>query len=282
MNCIEVTNVSKKFSNVKVLENVNLRLEENKIYGLLGRNGAGKTTLLNIITGRIFADSGTVLLDGYPILENDMLLHKIFHVGENMLYPENLTIKEIFKWTKLFYSEFDEAYASKIARQFELDMTKHVEDLSTGINSIIKIVIALSVNTPYILLDEPVLGLDAKNRDMFYRLLIEKYSENPSTIIISTNLIEEVSNVFEEIIVIKNGGVIVNEPREDLLSKGYTAIGPAEKIDKYTDGKNVIGTDSLGGLKIAHILGNVDIAVQKGIEISKLNLQKLFIQLTNS
>lgn len=282
MNCIEVKNVSKHYGAVQALDNICLRFEENKIYGLLGRNGAGKTTLLNIIIGRIFADAGEVLVDGAPALENDEALHKLYLASENTLYPENMKIREAFQWTKRFYPEFDLAYAEKLARQFALDTGKRVKSLSTGYRSVFKLIIALSVNTPYILLDEPVLGLDANNRDLFYRLLIEKFSENPCTIMISTHLIEEVSSVIDDIVIIKNGSIIKNESREALLSKGYTVSGTAQKIDAYISDKNVIGVDSLGGLKTAYILGDIEPNVPEGIEITKLDLQKLFIQLTNS
>ena len=98
-------------------------------------------------------------------------------MGEKNFYPDNMKIKEIFRWTKEFYPEFDTEYAMKLAEVFDLNLNKNVKSLSTGYNSIYKVIIALSVNTPYVLLDEPVLGLDANHRDLFYKLLIEKYSK---------------------------------------------------------------------------------------------------------
>ena len=281
MKGIEVKNVTKNYNDVCALDNVNLFFEENKIYGLLGRNGAGKSTLLNIITGRIFADKGTVFIDGESAIENDNVLGKVYLMSEHTFYPEKMKIKEAFRWTKTFYPDFDEAYAKKLSERFELNINKQVKSLSTGYTSIFKLIIALSVNTPYVILDEPVLGLDANHRDMFYRILIEKYSENPCTIIISTHLIEEVSNVIEDIVIIKKGKIIRNESRDDLLSQGYTVTGSAILVDGYIADKNVIGSDAIGGLKSAYILGNIPREIPEGIEISKLDLQKLFIQLTN-
>lgn len=282
MSGIEVKNLTKRFGDVTALNNVSFCFEENKIYGLLGRNGAGKSTLLNLITNRIFPDSGTVLIDGVTVNEDDGVLGKIYLMSEKTYYPEKMKIKEAFKWSKVFYPNFDEEYAVKLAKRFELNINKPVKSLSTGYTSIFKIVIALSVNAPYILLDEPVLGLDANHRDLFYRILIERYSENPCTIVISTHLIEEVSNVIEDIIIIKQGEIIKNESREDLLSQGYTVSGVASIVDAYVSDKNVIGVDQIGGLKTVYVLGKLDKKVPDGIEISKLDLQKLFIQLTNA
>lgn len=281
MSGIEVKNLTKRFGDVIALDNVSFCFEENKIYGLLGRNGAGKSTLLNLITDRIFPDSGTVLIDGVTAKEDDRVLGKIYLMSEKTYYPERMKVKEAFHWSKVFYPNFDEEYAVKLAKRFELNINKPVKSLSTGYTSIFKIVIALSVNAPYILLDEPVLGLDANHRDLFYRILIERYSENPCTIVISTHLIEEVSNVIEDIIIIKQGKIIKNESREQLLSQGYTVSGVASIVDVYVADKDVIGVDQIGGLKTVYVLGKLDKNVPEGIEISKLDLQKLFIQLTN-
>lgn len=280
---IEIKNISKSYGTTQALSRVNLTFESNKIYGLLGRNGAGKTTLLNIITNRIFADEGEVLVDGIPAKENDLALQKIYLMSEKNYYPLNMKVKEIFAWTKNFYPDFDMEYAKKLADIFELNITKNVKSLSTGYNSIFKVIIALSVNTPYVLLDEPVLGLDANHRDVFYRLLIEKYSNSPSTIVISTHLIEEVSTVIEDVIIIKNGSIIKNESREDLLSQGYTISGKASSVDSFIVDKNVIGIETIGGLKSAFILGSINKeTIPADLEVTKLDLQKLFVQLTNA
>lgn len=283
MNCIEIRNVSKNYKDTRALNNVSLKFEENKIYGLLGRNGAGKSTLLNIITNRIFADSGEVLIDEMPAVENDQAQQKIYLMSEKTLYPDRMKVKDTFRWSREFYSDFDMKYAMALAERFGLNVNKTVKSLSTGYTSIFKVIIALSVNTPYVLLDEPVLGLDANHRNLFYQILLEKYSNSPSTIVISTHLIEEVSNVIEDIIIIKNGEIFKNENREELLSKGYTVSGRAAQIDTFITGKNVIGVDTLGGLKTAYILGTLNRnEIPEGIEVTKLDLQKLFIQLTNA
>ena len=93
---IEVRNVTKNYGSTCALDHVSLKFEENKIYGLLGRNGAGKTTLLNIISNRIFASEGEVLIDGLPARENDMAQQKIYLMSEKDYYPEKAKIKDIF------------------------------------------------------------------------------------------------------------------------------------------------------------------------------------------
>lgn len=280
---IEIKDVSKDFKNVRALNMINLTFEENKIYGLLGRNGAGKSTLLKIISNRIFSTSGEIIVDGEIARENDKALGKIYLMNESNLYPPKMKIKNIFKWTKEFYPNFDTEYALKLSRAFNLNVNKYPRALSTGYTSIFKIIIALSVNTPYVFLDEPVLGLDANHRDIFYKFLIEKYAEKPFCCVISTHLIEEVSSVIEDVIIVKNGEIIRNQTRDSILRTGFTVSGSASAVDEFIKGRNVIGTDSIGGLKTAYVIGSMSGEnIPDGIEISAMDLQKLFVQLTNS
>ncbi len=282
MSRIEVNDVSKAFKNTQALSHVNLQFEEHTIYGLLGRNGAGKSTLLNIINNRLFPDSGTITLDGCSLMENSTALASCFLANENNLYPESMTVKSAFKWSREFYPDFDMDYANELSRLFELPVKKKIKSLSTGYQSIFRDIVALSVNVPFVFLDEPVLGLDAYHRDLFYKILIEKYAEHPFTAVISTHLIEEVANIIEQVIVIKKGEIIRNESLESLLENGYCISGPASQIDSYIRSHDVIGIDTLGGLKSAYITGIPDPDLPDGLEISRMDLQKLFIQLTDT
>lgn len=283
MNGIEVKGVSKNFGTLAALKNVNVRFEENKIYGLLGRNGAGKSTLLNVITGRIFAEQGTVTVGGEVAVENDRALKNIYMMSEKNYFPDGMKVKDAFKWTQVFYPGFDRAYADKLSEKFELNTNKKIKSLSTGYASIFKLITALATNVKYILLDEPILGLDANHRDLFYRTLIEKYSENPCTIVISTHLIEEAAGVLDHVVILKSGEIIRDESKDDLLAGSFMVSGMAAAVDAYCAGKNVLGSDSLGGLKTAYITGTPEAAgVPDGLTVSKMDLQKLFIQLTNA
>ena len=278
---IELNQVSKSFGSTQALNQVSLQFSGPKIYGLLGNNGAGKSTLLNIITNRYLADTGEVKLGGQPLNNNDHALGQIYMLSEKNYYPESLTVKQALRWAGVFYPNFDAARAKLLAERFQLPLKKKITALSTGYQSIFKIVVAFSVNTPYLLLDEPVLGLDAQHRDLFYKLLIEHYSENTCTIIISTHLIAEVANLIEHCLIIKNGQIIKDAPREDLLYDGYSLSGPAALLDQYLVGQKVLSSSNLGGLKTACIAGPMPKAssLPPGLEASRLDLQDYFIQL---
>lgn len=280
MNAIQVNNITKRFGEVTALQNVTLSFEAGKIYGLLGRNGAGKSTLLNLISNRIFPTEGEITVDGEPARENDRAQGKLYCMSEKTLYPDTMRVREAFRASRCFYPEFDLDYALKLAQKFDMNVKTKIKGLSTGYTSIFKLIIALASNAPYILLDEPVLGLDANHRELFYRELIENYSEHPRTIVISTHLIEEVADLIEQVVIIKKGEILLNRPAEEVRQMGYSVSGKGSDVDAYIADREVLSVDSLGGLKTACLLGKPE-GVPASLEVASLDLQKLFVQLTN-
>lgn len=281
MNEIQIKNITKKYNDLTALDNVSFSFEFGKIYGLLGRNGAGKSTLINIIANRIFTDNGTILIDDIPAKENMQVHEKIFCMSEADLYDKDLKIKEHFKWIDRFYDCFDLNKALTIAEKFELDINKKFRSLSKGYQSIFKLTAALSLNVPYVIFDEPVLGLDANHRELFYDLLLQDYENSERTIIVATHLIEEVANIIEEVVLIDHGQIILQDTVENLLETGYSVSGIVQEVDRYCSGKNVIGYDELGGMKIAYVLDEKTSFLQNSsLHFSSMNLQKLFVKLT--
>ncbi|MGN0636836.1 MAG: ATP-binding cassette domain-containing protein [Huintestinicola sp.] len=283
MSVIEIKNISKSFGKNQALSDVTLTLKENCIYGLLGRNGAGKSTLMNIIDNRIFADSGEILIDGAPNRENDKALGKLHMMSEQLLYAPSLKVTDMFKAAACFYPEYDMEYALKLSQEYKLNTKAKLQKLSTGYRSIAKIINALACNAQVVFLDEPVLGLDANHRDMFYRQLIEKYNSRPATFVISTHLIEEAAGLIERAVVIKDGRLLLDEDSEAIRSMGYSVSGRASLVDEYVKGKDVMNEETLGGLKTAYIKGDRTQAdIPPELDVQPLSLQSLFIHLTNS
>lgn len=278
---IELKHVSKSFGGVHALSDVSLSFGGGKIYGLLGSNGAGKTTMLNIITNRLYADSGEVLIDGESAPGRDKALSKVYMMAEQNLFPESMKVKAALKITADFLPSFDLELAMELAKKFGLPMNKKVKALSTGYSSIIRIILALSAGTPYVIFDEPVLGLDAQHRDMFYRLLMEHCGGGEQTVIISTHLIQEAAPLIEHAVIIKDGKILRNAPAEELKGAAHTVTGPAGLVDGYIAGRRVLNTTSIGGLKTACVEGEPDARVPEGLEVSPMGLQDYFISLMN-
>lgn len=279
MEGIQIHNITKHYHDITALDHVSFTLEKGKIYGLLGRNGAGKSTLINIIANRIFADEGDVLIDDQPAKEN-IAMHELIHCMSEADLWTNLKVEKIFHWASRFYTCFDLEKAYDIAQKFNLPVNKNIKSLSTGYQSIFKLTFALALHTPYVIFDEPVLGLDANHRELFYQLLLEDYETNQRTIILATHLIEEIANLIEDVIMIDKGKLLLLDSVESIMSKGYSVAGSFSDVDAYCKGKNVIGYDELGGLKLAYIMGNKEESSLPSLQFSTMNLQKLFVKLT--
>lgn len=278
---IELKNVSKSFGGVHALSDVSLSFGGGKIYGLLGPNGAGKTTLLNIITNRLYADCGEVLIDGESAPGRDRALGKVYMMAEQNLFPDSMKVKGALKITADFIPSFDLELAMELAQKFGLPMNKKVKALSTGYSSILRLVLALSANTPYVIFDEPVLGLDAQHRDMFYRLLMEHCGGGGQTVILSTHLIQEAAPLIEHAVIIKGGKILRDASAEELTGAAHTVSGPAGLVDGYIAGRQVLNTTAIGGLKTACVEGEPDARIPAGLEISPMGLQDYFISLMN-
>jgi ABC-2 type transport system ATP-binding protein len=282
---LETKNLSKSYGAVNALKEFSVSLEGNKIYGLLGRNGAGKTTFLNLISSRIFADKGNVTLFGQNAVENQELLAKICYIPEKNLFIPSMKVTEILSSAAGFYETFDMEYAQRLCEKFDLNIKKKFKALSRGYESIIKIIIGLASRAPVTIFDEPVLGLDAAVRDLFYRELIEDYSNAPRTYIISTHLIEESADVFEEVLIIKEGSLIGHLTVDELKERACYISGKADAVDSAAAGLNVLHTEAVGNMKVCVIYDNFNEDKRKeflkyDVDISPVPVQKIFIYLT--
>ena len=160
-------------------------------------------------------------------------------------------------------------------------MKAKVGKLSTGYRSISQLVMALSLDVDYLLLDEPVLGLDAAHRDLFYRLLMEDYLERQRTVVIATHLIEEVATFVERVTIIDEGRVLMQASADELRASGYSVSGRAADVRAYCEGLEVLGIDEIGGVAVAYLLGAPDAArLTDRLDAAPVNLQKLFVKLT--
>ena len=287
MSTIEIKNVSKAYGKTVALKNVSATITDGKICGFLGRNGAGKTTLLNIITNRIIRRPGSGV-DRWRTGGR-----KRPGPGENLLHDRKDPVPERYEGAGCVPTDPRLLPAVRpglrrlpwpSASSWRPD--KKIGGLSTGYLSIFKLILTLASNAPVIIFDEPVLGLDANHRDLFYKELLAHYNAAPNTVILSTHLIEEAAGLLEEVIIIKEGQILLTQPVEELLQLAYTVSGSQENVDRYTAGKKVIREEALGRFKAATIYQkrngtDQETLAQLGLDLTPARLQELFISLTN-
>ncbi|MDI6534858.1 ATP-binding cassette domain-containing protein [Bacillus mycoides] len=285
MIALETKNLSKKYKKKLAVNEVTISLEEHKIYGLLGRNGAGKTTLLNILAGQIISSSGSVSVFGENVFENRKAMRSICFVRVKEEAHLSYKVKGIFKLCNMFYKNWNQKYAEELAGKFQLNMKEKYHKLSHGMQTVVGIIQGLASRAPITIFDEPTTGLDAAHRELFYSLLLEDYGEYPRTIILSTHLVEEVTHVIEDVIIIKEGRLVVQSSVEDLLQQGHIISGKKDKVDALSINKKVINREVYGNKGIAVIweeFTNEDYysLEKEGLAVDEITLQKLFIHIT--
>ena len=159
----------------------------------------------------------------------------------------------------------------------------YVKTLSKGMVSALGIIVGLASRSPITIFDEPYIGMDAVARQQFYNLLIEEYGEYPRTFILSTHLIDEMSNLFEEVMILKEGKLLVYEDAEVLRNSGYAVSGPPDIVAQYCKGKNILSEDTFNNIHTVTLyepnMSTID-AIKLGLAVTVLPMQDLLVELT--
>ena len=281
-------NICKNYKNKEVLKNVNLTLEPGKIYGMIGRNGAGKTTLLSILSAQNPASEGEIFLGNEPVWENTEALSHICFSREitvsgnnNISTAAGMKVKNYLKTAAIFYPNWDQRMADRLVEIFELDKKKQIMKLSKGMMSMVTIIVALASKAEYTFMDEPVAGLDVVARDTFYKLLLEEYTNTGRTFVISTHIIDEASDVFEEVIVVNHESIMLKENTAELLERTVHVGGKAEAVDAAVFGKKKYHEEVIGRSKGVTVVLEEGQSIQPNpdITIQPMTLQQLFVSL---
>ena len=283
---VEVSGLTKRFGAVTAVDDVTFSIEENKIYGLLGRNGAGKTTIMQLLTGQDFATSGSIQVFGQSPVENAKVLQRISFIKESQRYPEDFKVKHVFKSAPWFFSGWDQEFAERLIDDFRLPLNRVIKKLSRGQLSSIGVIVGLASRAPLTFFDEPYLGLDAVARQIFYDRLLADYAEHPRTVILSTHLIDEVADLLEHVLVIDEGRIIIDADAETLRGTATTVVGTRAAVDAFVQGRDVLHRDGIGGLASVTVAGlspaQRQEATAAGLELSPVSLQQLIIRRTNT
>ncbi len=283
---VEVSNLTKRFGAFTAVNGVSLRLEEHGIYGLLGRNGAGKTTIMQLLTGQDFATSGEIRVFGQSPVENASVLEQISFIKESQKYPEDFQVRHVFKSAPWFFANWDAEFAERLIADFRLPLKRRIKKLSRGQLSAVGVIVGLASRAPLTFFDEPYLGLDAVARQLFYDRLLEDYAEHPRTIVLSTHLIDEVSNLLEHVIVIDEGRIIIDAPADELRGSVTNLVGPVTAVETFLQGRDVLHRDGIGGLASVTIAAltpeETTAARAAGLELSPVSLQQLVIRKTQT
>lgn len=221
MNLIKCTNLTKKFDNKTILNNINLTITENKIIGLLGKNGTGKTTLIKLINDLLTPTSGEILIEGKkPSPETKEI---ISYLPERTYLDKTMTIKETLIFFSEFYKNFNIKKAKKLLKDLNLEENQKLSKMSKGMLEKLTLILVMSRKAKIYILDEPLGGVDPATRDYILDTILTNFDEKAS-IIISTHLIEDIEKILDEVIFIDKGEIVLNSPTDKLREKENKSI----------------------------------------------------------
>ena len=226
---LEIKDLTKTYGKKTALKNVHLSLPAGEIIGLFGENGAGKTTLMKSILGFI-SYQGTITLDGEPITPSN-IARISFATSEHSFFP-NLSPKAHKEFYAEHFPKFSEKRFAGLMDFFNLPINKPVRSFSTGQKNQFEIIMALSQGADYILMDEPFSGNDIFNREDFYKVLVGILEPN-ETILLSTHLIEEVSNYINRAIFLHQGEILDDIWTMELEESGKNLISYMKESYQY-------------------------------------------------
>lgn len=275
---LEVKNLRKRYGQNLVLDGISLTFESGNIYGLFGRNGAGKSTLFRCINDLLPYDEGSILLDGAEYRDLAREKRKMLAIAnEDNLFPADANIKSMASAYAYLRNIDEEKLLSDIDR-FSIPARKKWEKLSTGERTMLKNVFAINSGASFIFLDEPVLGLDAINRDELYRRLLEDFSEE-KTYIISSHIIDEVASFASYIYFLDSRRIVLEGESELIQQQSFILSGNSVDLAGVKGNFSIISRGNRLGSEYMCVLGKIE-EVPASVKMEKTDLQQLFIEMT--
>lgn len=227
-NIIEIRGLSKNYMRTKALDNIDLKIEKGKVVGILGPNGSGKTTLIKILAGLLRPSKGQVLIDGSrPGVYTKSVVSYL--PDRNFLYKW-MRVEDAINFYRDFYDDFQIDKAYELLDFMKLDRNMKVDALSKGMTEKLNLLLVLSRKAKVYILDEPIAGVDPVARDQILDAIINNYNAE-STMIITTHLVRDIENIFDEVIFLKEGRIELKGNAEALREeKGMQIDGLYKEI----------------------------------------------------
>ncbi len=206
---IEVKNAVKTFDGFRALDGATLTVPTGSVYGLVGPNGAGKSTIIRHLTGIYRQDSGTVTVGGEEIWENDAMKAKIAAIPDDWYYFPQAGIRDMMRFYRGFYPNFSMERYEKLKEVFNLDEKRPIRRLSKGMQKQAAFWLALSCMPDYLILDEPVDGLDPVMRRQVWSLMMGDVAERGTTVLVSSHNLRELEDVCDHVGIMDKGRVLL-------------------------------------------------------------------------
>ena len=281
---IEVKTLVKSFDGFRALDGLDLTVPKGAVYGLVGPNGAGKSTLIRHAVGIYRQDSGELLVDGEPVYENPKIKARIAYIPDEVAYFTQSTIKDMMRFYKSIYPAFDRERFEKLGRAFELSLNRPLRKMSKGMQKQAAFWLALSCRPDYIVLDEPVDGLDPVMRRQVWSLLLGDVAERGSTVLVSSHNLRELEDVCDHVGIMNRGKMLLERSLsqlQDNMVKVQLALADGGKLP---EGLDILHRSVTGRLQQLILRGDAEEVTNKlstvqplFMDVLPLSLEEIFI-----
>ena len=287
---ININNISKSIDNIRILKNINLKINTGSVFGLTGANGAGKSTLLRMMCGIYAAESGEILFDGEPVYDSPKVKNKIFFVNDETVQYTKYTLTELKNFYKIYYPNFSEELFDSLTEKVKLPRDKKLSSFSKGMKRQAIVITGISCQTEYLILDEAFDGLDPAMRTTVKNIIFDAVIDRSLTVVLSSHNIRELNEICDSAAMIKEGTVtfvkdissecdifkITTAFRNDCLKEDF----PELDIVKFEKNQNICT------MIIRNEKNTIETIINKKnpafLNINPLTLEEIFIVETES
>lgn len=213
---LEIKNVHKKYLSHTVLEGVGFSIPRGKIVGLLGPNGCGKTTILKLISGLLQLDEGEIRING--ICPGQQTKSMISYLPERSYLNDWMKISDILNLFSDFYTDFDRERAEQMLTDLKISKEEKLKTMSKGTKEKVQLILVMSRRASLYLLDEPIGGVDPATREYILHTILKNFDEN-SSILITTHLIQDVETIFDQVLFLNQGKIVIDGEVDEIREK---------------------------------------------------------------
>lgn len=284
---ISVENLYKKFDGTQALTDVSINVNSGSIYGLVGSNGAGKTTLLKHITGVLKSDSGKVTIDGEENYDNMQVKRKVAFIPDDLSFFNSYNLKEAAAFYKSLYPNWNEEIFEELIKKFQLNIKRKISKFSKGMQKQGVFALTLSVEPDFLILDEPIDGLDPIARKVMWKAIVDASAERNMTTLVSSHNLKEMEGICDYIGILSKGSLVLerdlDELKSDLHKVQFSFYDDANSKDRYNS-LNVLHLESRGAVDLLVVKENketIEDFAEKNkptiFDIIPLSLEEIFI-----
>lgn len=248
---ITARDVTKQFDSVAALQAFTTDIANGSIYGLIGSNGSGKSTLLRLIAGVYRPDSGAVEIDGTPVFENEALKDHVFFVSDDFYFFPNASMDDMAAFFAKIYTGWSWERYKQVCGMFPIDKTKKTSTFSKGMQRQAALILGLSTQADYLLLDEAFDGLDPILRAALRRILADDVARRAATVIISSHNLRELEEMCDHVGLLHQGALVFQKELDELklgFCKVQAAFRPLPDVDELRKALDIISVETRGSL----------------------------------